>query len=157
MVITEKSDLSAMVGTELGVSEWLRVTQHMIDAFATATGDRQWIHVDSERAAAGPFGTTIAHGFMVLSLLPQFSSQVYEFQGFGARLNYGLDRARFPHPLFVHRRIRDRVTLASATQRATGTLLAFTHEVEADGDSRPVCVAQTLTLLTPGATTGPSN
>jgi acyl dehydratase len=140
--------LEAVVGEELGVSDWLTVGQDMIDAFGHATGDEQWIHMDPERAAAGPFGGTIAHGFLVLSLIPRLANQVYDVTGFSARVNYGLEKARFPQPLRSGERIRDRLSITKVERTGAGTRATFGHTIESEAGGRPVCVAQTVILFT---------
>src|SRR3954470_2305757 len=113
LTISGLDELRAKVGEELGVSEWHEVTQERIDAFAEATGDDQWIHVDPERAAQTPFGGTIAHGLYTLSLAPALTSSLLSFDGFAFALNYGYNRIRFPAPLPVGSRIRLRAALAA--------------------------------------------
>jgi acyl dehydratase len=140
--------LGARVGEELAVSEWLEVDQARIDAFAACTEDFQWIHVDRERAAAGPFGGTIAHGFLTLSLLPKLTSGAWA-QGLGlvAMLNYGLDRVRFLTPVRAGARLRNRLRLVSADAKGQGrTLVAFENTVEIEGEAKPALVAHTLVM-----------
>src|SRR5919202_1835664 len=103
---TSIEELSAAVGEDLGTTEWLEVTQDRVDAFADATGDHQWIHVDVDRARSGPFGGTIAHGYLTLALIAHFGPQLYGLQTPGARLNYGVNKVRFPAPVRVGARIR---------------------------------------------------
>ena len=110
----------AAVGEELGTSEWVEIDQERVDLFADATDDHQWIHVDLERAAAGPFGGTIAHGYLTLSLIPWLGSQVFTLETPGARLNYGLNKVRFPNPVRVGTRVRRHVTSATVTDLPTG-------------------------------------
>src|SRR4029450_1346610 len=116
------SELEALVGEHIADSDWIEVTQERIQLFADATGDHQWIHVDPERAKAGPFGTTIAHGFLTLSLVPSLASQGYRVDGARVGINYGLDKVRFPSPLPVGSRIRGGVELLSADEVAGGGL-----------------------------------
>ncbi|WP_426518171.1 MaoC family dehydratase [Diaminobutyricibacter sp. McL0618] len=137
----------AFIGRELGTSEWITVDQRMIDDFARTTGDEQWIHVDPARAALGPFGTTIAHGYLVLSLIPVLANQVYDVLGFSARVNYGLEKVRFPAPLRSGDRVRDRVSIVSVDETPSGTRVTFAHQLDSDTGGRPVCVAQTLILF----------
>ena len=141
--------LADFVGRELGVSDWLTVDQARIDAFAECTGDRQWIHVDPERAREGPFGTTIAHGFLTLSLLPTLREQIgVAPEGVAQVLNYGADRVRFLTPVKAGARIRVRVTLVSVEPKGPGrTLVKTENTVEIDGEDRPALVADTLALL----------
>ena len=140
--------MQAKVGQELAVSDWLLVDQARIDAFAACTGDRQWIHVDVERAARGPFGATIAHGFLTLSLLPALTSGTWSAGlELEATLNYGLDRVRFLTPVRAGSRVRNRVKLVSAEEKGAGrTLLGFENTVEIEGESKPALVANTLAM-----------
>lgn len=135
------------VGEELGTSDWLNVTQDRVDAFADATGDHQWIHVDVERAAAGPFGGTVAHGYLTLSLIPQFIPQLFTIDAPGARLNYGLNKVRFPNPVLVGSRIRARASLVEVSDVPSGKQLVTRFVVEIEGEQKPACVAETVTLL----------
>ncbi len=142
--------LDDFVGRELGVSDWLTVDQARIDAFAACTGDRQWIHVDPERARReSPFGTTIAHGLLTLSLLPTLREQIGVVpEGVAQVLNYGSDRVRFLTPVKAGARIRARVTLTSAEPKGPGRVLLKTENtVEIEGEDRPALVADTLVLL----------
>jgi acyl dehydratase len=148
LTIDPQSDLSSLVGTSLGVGEWFMIDQARIDAFAAATADDQWLHTDPVRAADGPYGRTIAHGFLVLSLLPALASSVLEITGFTAVVNYGLNRVRFPAPAPVDSRVRDRIKLDAAEAAASGVLLTLTHTVEVQDQDRPACVAQQIRLLT---------
>ena len=141
------ADLAGREGTELGRSPWLSVAQSRIDAFADATDDRQWIHVDPVRAAAGPYGATIAHGYLLLSLLPMLVSQSLRIDGVAARINYGLDKVRFPAPVRMDSRIRVVVTLKSLAPAGGGTQLGLRCVLEIEGHDKPGCVAETLTLL----------
>ncbi|MFI5844290.1 MaoC family dehydratase [Catenuloplanes sp. NPDC051500] len=149
-VFDDPAKLAAAAGEHLGYSDWTTVDQARIDAFATATGDDQWIHVDPARAAAGPFGATIAHGFLTLSLIPALSWQVYRIEGVRMGINYGLDRVRFPAPLVSGSRVRAGVLLLSVTP-AAGDALQIAAEVtlEREGGEKPVCVAQTLSRVYP--------
>lgn len=146
---TSLAEIEAAVGEELGVSDWLEIDQQRIDAFAEATGDFQWIHVDAERAATGPFGATIAHGYLTLSLVPMLGSQVFTFDNPEPKLNYGVNKVRFTRPVTVGSRLRARVRIEEAATVRAGTqvLLGFTLEVEADPEPLTVCVAQTVVLL----------
>jgi acyl dehydratase len=145
--ITGMEELRSAVGEELGVSAWHEVTQAEIDAFAAATGDDQWIHVDVERAAQTPFGSTIAHGLYTLSLGPRFSYDTYTIEGFAYALNYGYGRIRFPAPLPVGSRVRMRATLASAEDVPGGVQVAIAQTFEREGTEKPVCVAEQLVRL----------
>jgi acyl dehydratase len=140
--------LQARSGEEIAVSDWLLIDQALIDAFAAATGDHQWIHVDRERAAAGPFGTTIAHGFLTLSLLPRLNEGAWAGElGLQAMLNYGLDRVRFLTPVRAGARIRNRLRLVSAEPKGDArALIAFENTIEIDGEPKPALVAHTLVM-----------
>ncbi|MCY3562775.1 MAG: MaoC family dehydratase [Acidimicrobiia bacterium] len=143
------ADLKGMVGSEIGVSEWFTVSQDRIDAFADATLDHQFIHTDPARAAAeSPFGVTIAHGFLTLSLLPHLGSGIKLLpEGAKVEINYGTDKVRFLAPVPVNSRIRARVALSEVTERRPGQyLIKRTVTVEIEGADRPALVAETLTL-----------
>jgi acyl dehydratase len=140
-------DVSGSVGEELGASEWLRIDQQRIDDFADATDDHQWIHVDVERAAAGPFGGTVAHGYLTLSLLPLFGTQVFRLETPGAKLNYGLNKVRFPAPVPVGSRIRGHAKVVDVTDMAAGKQVTFGWTIEIEGAPKPACVAETVVLL----------
>jgi acyl dehydratase len=145
---THFEDLLAAVGTEVAVTDWLTITQDRIDRFADATGDHQWIHVDPERAAQGPFGRTIAHGFLTLSLLPRWLGEVVEVSAARMTVNYGTDRVRFPAPVPVGSRLRARVALQSAERLAAATWHVCWHvTVEIEGQTKPACVATLLARL----------
>ena len=148
-ILDDLDALAGMAGEELGLSDWLEIDQERVDRFADATGDHQWIHVDRERAAAGPFGGTIAHGYLTLSLIPFLGSQVFALETPGARLNYGVNKVRFPHPVRVGSRIRSRVTMGEVTELAAGMQLTLRHVVEIEGQDKPACVAETVVLLLP--------
>lgn len=142
-------ELEKAVGTHLGYSDWHTVTQQQIDTFADATGDHQWIHVDAERAAAGPFGATVAHGFLTLSLLPMLAGSVYTVQGLSMGINYGANKVRFPAPVPVGSRVRAGVELVSLTPANAGVQLVSRVTVEIDGSAKPACVAELVALLVP--------
>ena len=146
---TDAASLTAATGQELGTSDWLTVDQQRVDLFAEATGDHQWIHVDVERAAAGPFGGTIAHGYLTLSLLPQFAWSIYTVENVAAGINYGLNRVRFIHPVPVGCRVRSTLRLDSVTEIPGGAQLVVTHTVEAEIDGQPktACVAETISRV----------
>ncbi|MQW75923.1 MaoC family dehydratase [Nocardioides sp. dk4132] len=145
-VFTEIEELADAVGQELGTSDWLEVDQARVDAFADATGDHQWIHVDAERAAAGPFGGTIAHGYLTLSLIPCLGQGVFALDTPGAKLNYGVNKVRFPSPLRVGKRIRLSVTVTALTELPAGHQLTLRQVVEIEGEAKPACVAETVVL-----------
>jgi acyl dehydratase len=129
-------------GDEFGPSSWIDVGQERIDAFAAATGDEQWIHVDRERAAAGPFGGTIAHGYLTLSLLPVMSYEVVPRQGAGMAVNYGLNRVRFPAPVPSGSRVRGTFNVEGVDEADWGFQATMTATVEREGGDKPVCVAE---------------
>jgi acyl dehydratase len=131
-----------LVGTELGPTEWLEVTQERVNAFADATNDPQWIHVDPERAAAGPFGGTIAHGFLTLSLCVPLMADVVRPSGYAMGINYGVNRVRFPAPVPVGSRIRARFRVESLEEVAGGDQAVIHAVVEREGHDKPVCVAE---------------
>jgi len=131
-----------MPGDEFGPSSWIDVTQERIDAFADATGDHQWIHVDPERAAAGPFGTTIAHGYLTLSLIPAMTYEVLPSPEGGMGLNYGLNRVRFPAPVPSGSRVRGTFTVESLEESDWGYQVTMAATVEREGGEKPVCVAE---------------
>lgn len=139
--------LRAAVDEEIGVGSWIEVTQNRIDMFAEATNDRQWIHVDPERAAEGPFAGTIAHGYLTLSLLSAWIMEVSEVTGTTMAVNYGLNRVRWPAPVPVGSRLRGRVTLAEVEDIAGGVQVTWQVSVEREGSDRPVCVAENLNRL----------
>ena len=145
-VLEEPADLLKLVGQRLGTTEWMKVTQEQVDRFAEATGDRQWIHTDQERAAKGPFKGTIAHGYLTLSLASVVISQVLEIREITAALNYGLNKVRFPAPVRVGSQIRAAVTVMSAQQKTSGVESVFTVTYEIDGEDRPACVADVIVL-----------
>ena len=141
------AELRALEGVELGPSDWYQVTQEVVDAFAEATGDRQWIHVDPLRAAASPLGGTIAHGLLTLSLCPKLMNELLSFDGVAHVLNYGYDKVRFPASLRVGTRIRMRATLTGLRVVAGGVQVTVTQIVESEGGEKPVCVAESLARL----------
>jgi acyl dehydratase len=138
------SELRDLIGTELEPTGWLEVTQARIDEFAHATGDSQWIHTDPERAAAGPFGTTIAHGYLTLSLCAPLLSEALAglTTGYGMSINYGTNRVRFPAPVPAGSRIRARVTVASIDEIPGGDQAILVAAIEREGGEKPVCVAE---------------
>ena len=148
-VFSSLDEVAAAVGEELGTSEWLTVDQDRVNRFADATGDHQWIHVDEERAAAGPFGGTIAHGYLTLSLVPMLGTSVFALETPGAKLNYGVNKVRFPNPLRVGSRIRSTISVADVTDLPTGKQLTLQHVIEIEGGSKPACVAESVVLLLP--------
>ncbi len=138
----ERMTIHDLVGQEL-VSEWREIAQERIDAFADATDDHQWIHIDPERAAAGPFGTTIAHGYLTLALLvPLFGEALPPLEGYRLSLNYGLNKVRFPSPVPVGSRIRGRFVVQDIEDVAGGYQARVSATVEREGQEKPVCVAE---------------
>jgi acyl dehydratase len=149
-VFEDPSDLKRAVGRHLGYSEWLEMTQERIDLFAEATGDHQWIHVDPERARQGPFGATIAHGYLSMSLVSHFLPQIVAVKGISMGVNYGADRLRFPAPLPVGSRIRAGAELLEAEPAKDGSIQArIKVTVEVEGKERPCCVVETLSRFYP--------
>lgn len=135
------------VGTHLGHSDWHTVTQEQVNGFADATGDHQWIHVDPERAAAGPFGGTIAHGYLTLSLIPMLMSEISRVEGLTMGVNYGSDKVRFPAPVPVGSRLRAGAELLSLERTSQGARAKVRVTVEREGGDKPVCVAEVLSVL----------
>jgi acyl dehydratase len=148
-VLDDLDELAGLTGELLGTSDWLEIDQDLVDRFADATGDHQWIHVDVERAVDGPFGGTIAHGYLTLSLVPLLGAQVFALETPGAKLNYGVNKVRFPSPVRVGSRIRDHVTMGEVTDLPTGKQLVLRHTIEIEGQDKPACVAETVVLLLP--------
>jgi acyl dehydratase len=140
------SALADLVGVELGPTGWLEVTQQRIDAYARATGDPQWIHTDPARAAEGPFGTTIAHGFLTLALTTPLLDEVLPAEGGLMSLNYGMNRVRFPAPVPSGSRIRGRFRVASVEKTSRGERAVVEATVECDASEKPVCVAELVVL-----------
>ncbi|MFD5179727.1 MaoC family dehydratase [Nocardia sp. NPDC058379] len=141
------ADLEAAVGSHVGYSEWHTITQAQIDAFADATGDHQWIHIDTEKAATGPFGTTIAHGYLTLSLVPLLVAQVYRVEGVRMAVNYGANKLRFPAPVPVDSKVRAGIELVSVAAGAAGHLVTTKIVIETEGGDKPACVVESLTLV----------
>lgn len=148
-VFASPRELLAASGADLGHSQWHEVTQSNIDRFAQATGDHQWIHTDPARAQAGPFGSTIAHGYLTLAMIPMMMWEVSRVDNATMAVNYGLDRVRFPAPAPVGASVRAQVVVGDVTQSERGVLLPLLVTVESDRGGKPVCVAQTLTLYVP--------
>jgi len=144
LTINGIDDLRTLEGDELGVSEWKTIDQAAIDAFAEATGDHQFIHVDPEKAKATPFGGTIAHGLFTLSLGPVFNEEIWTMTGVAFALNYGYEKVRFPAPVPVDSKLRMRATLAEITDVAGGVQIRVTQTFEIDGGEKPVCVAESV-------------
>lgn len=143
------SQLSNYIGEELGLSNWKLIAQDTIDLFAEVSGDHQWIHVDPERAAKGPYRTTVAHGLLALAIAPSLANQVYTVDGVDLVVNYGLNKVRFPSPLPSSTRVRNRVKLISVTDVSQGKQMVVQHTLEREDHDRPVCVADQVRLLIP--------
>lgn len=144
------AELPGCVGQEVAVSDWLTVTQEQINLFAQATGDHQWIHVDVEKAKAGPFGTTIAHGFLTLSLIPRFFESSVRIEQVGMGVNYGLNRVRFTAPVPVGSRLRARMKLLECLPiENSGMQMTWQVTIEREGSERPVCVAESISRRYP--------
>ena len=138
-------ELKALAGADLGVSDWIEVTQDRVNGFADATGDHQWIHTDVERATAGPFGAPIAHGYLTLSLIIPLFSRLLEIKGVRMSINYGLDRVRFPSPVKVGSRIRLAGKVVSVEEVAgNGVQMVLDFTVEVEGSDKPACVARAI-------------
>ena len=140
-------EVSAAVGADLGVSRWIDITQDRINAFADTTEDRQWIHTDPVAAAAGPYGTTVAHGFLSLSLLAAFSEDLLIVEEARTGVNYGLNKVRFPAPVPVDSKVRGRGKLAAVDQIPGGIQVTMVVSVEREGSERPVCVGEFVLRL----------
>ena len=143
-VLNGPDDVRAHLGQHLGHSEWITVEQDRVNLFADATGDHQWIHVDVERAAAGPFGAPIAHGYLTLSLSNFFLPQIVDVQGFSAGVNYGVDKVRFPSPVKVGSRVRAGAELTAVSEVPGGLQTTIVITIEVEGGSKPVCVFESL-------------
>ncbi|MGB5809215.1 MAG: MaoC family dehydratase [Polyangiales bacterium] len=149
MIFETPHDLQASVGKHLGRSDWLTMEQDRVNQFADATNDHQWIHVDVERAKAGPFGAPIAHGYLTLSLVSYFLPQIAEVRGFEFAVNYGTNKVRFPAPVKVGSRIRGSAELISADEAKGGIQAVIRVTVEIEGEERPGCIADTVSLYFP--------
>jgi acyl dehydratase len=146
-VFATPDDLRGAVGEHLGYSDWLLITQAQVTAFADATGDHQWIHVDPERAATGPYGATIAHGYLMLSLLPRLCAEVYRVDGVALAVNYGLNRVRFPAPVPTGSEVRAGLRVVAVNETPGGVGVTCEATVEVRGAPKPSCVAETVTRL----------
>ncbi len=144
---TTSEEIEAAAGQEIGTSDWVEIDQDRVNKFADATGDHQWIHVDVERAKDGPFGGTIAHGYLTLSLVPWLGSQIFTLDTPGAKLNYGVNKVRFPNPLRVGSRVRATVSVGEVTDVKAGKQVTFAYTVEIEGQDKPACVAEAVVLL----------
>jgi len=146
-IFSSIDEVQTAVGTHLGYSDWHTVTQEQVDLFARATGDDQWIHTDPARAAEGPFGTTIAHGFLTLSLIPMLVREVYRLEGVRMAVNYGTEAVRFPSPVPVGSRVRAGVEFLSVVEGSGGHRATARVTVEREGSDKPACVATTIAVL----------
>ena len=143
-VFERLAGLKAELGKEIAVSDWLTITQERINQFAEATGDHQWIHVDAERAKNSPFGATIAHGFLTLSLIPCFSEPSIKIKSIKMGINYGLNKVRFISPVKVNSRVRGRFTLKAFDDIEGGAQVTMTVTIEIEGQDKPACVAESI-------------
>lgn len=141
------AELIEAEGEHLGTGPWFEITQDLINSFAETTDDNQWIHVDPMRAASGPFGATVAHGFLTLSLIPTLGRSTFLIEGTTMSVNYGLERVRFPQPVVVGARVRARTDLKSVRSHPLGLLIAIDFVIDIEGAERPACVASTLRLI----------
>ena len=146
---TGLDDFEKAVSTHLGYSDWHTITQRQVDLFADATGDHQWIHIDPQRAAAGPFGITIAHGYLTVALIPMLVDEIYRVDGLKMGVNYGSDKVRLPSPVPVGSRLRAGAELRELRTTSQGALATVRVTVERDGGDKPACVADTISLLVP--------
>lgn len=145
-VIASLAELKNLIGQEIAVSDWLTITQERVQQFAEATGDHQWIHLDVERSRAeSPYGGTIAHGFLTLSLLPMLMASSLQMSDVKMGVNYGLNKVRFPAPVPVGSRLRARIVLVSVEDIAGGAQLIWQVTIEREGSDKPVCVAESIT------------
>jgi acyl dehydratase len=142
-------ELVAAKGAHLGYSDWRPITQEQVDRFAEATGDHQWIHVDVERAAGGPFGGTVAHGYLTLSMVPTLGQAVFGVEDITMAINYGLERVRFPAPVPVGSRVRAGIEILDVVEAAQGVRTGYRYTIELEGSDKPACVADTLVLYIP--------
>jgi acyl dehydratase len=146
-VFKDVDELAAAKGEHLGTGEWREVTQDAVQLFADATGDYQWIHLDQERAKAGPFGSTIAHGYMTLSLIPVLAKDIYRVENVTMVVNYGLNKVRFPSPVKVGSRVRGSAELIDITDVAGGKQAITRFTIEIEGSDKPACVAETVSRI----------
>ena len=146
-VFKDLDELEAAVGETIGPTEWMPITQQRVDLFAEATGDHQWIHVDRERASRSRFGTTIAHGYLTLALLPVLASQLFFIEHRGAKLNYGVNKVRFPSAIPVPSDIRATVTIAGCEKVPGGRRLTLDYVVDVQGQDKPGMVAQSVVVI----------
>lgn len=142
-------ELRGACGEVLGRGPWMEITQARVDAFAEVTEDRQWIHVDEERSALGPFGGTISHGYLTLALIPRLGADIFRVGGVEMAINYGINKVRFPCPVITGARIRAEAMLVSVTDTRSGVEAVIRYTVEIDRAEKPACVAETVRLLIP--------
>jgi acyl dehydratase len=143
-VVDTLDELTPLIGQDLGASSWVEIDQHRIDTFADATGDHQWIHTDPQRAKDGPFGTTIAHGYLTLSLLIPMWTEILDVREARTKVNYGLGKVRFPAPVPVGSKVRTTATLAAVDEIEGGVQVTVDAVIELDGGAKPACVAQPI-------------
>ena len=143
-VFDRHADLKSQVGQEVAVSDWVTITQERINQFAEATGDHQWIHIDEERAGKSPFGATIAHGFLTLSLIPCFAEPSIKVKSLKMGINYGLNKVRFINPVKVNSRLRGRFTIKAFDDIEGGAQVTMTVTIEIEGQEKPACVAESI-------------
>jgi acyl dehydratase len=148
-VFNNVDELAAAKGEPLGTGEWREVTQEQVQLFADATGDHQWIHLDVERAKAGPFGATIAHGYLTLSLIPVLAKDIYRVENVTMVVNYGLNKVRFPAPVKVGSRVRGSAELIDISDVPGGKQAITRFTVEIEGSDKPACVAETVSRIIP--------
>ena len=148
-IFKHPNELLAAEGKELGISDWIEIDQERINLFADATGDHQWIHVDPEKAKTGPFGTTIAHGYLTLSLVNLFLPQIIDVQGISMGVNYGCDKVRFPSAVKVNSRVRGRGELIKAEEVKGGIQATTRVTVEVEGSDKPACIVDTISRYYP--------
>ncbi|MGC7094849.1 MaoC family dehydratase [Amycolatopsis lurida] len=146
-VFPDVDAFEAAIGEHLGHSDWITITQEQVQQFADATGDHQWIHLDAERAKAGPFGGTIAHGYLTLSLIPKFGQAIYRVENLSMGINYGLNKVRFPQPVRVGAKVRAGAELVEVTDVPGGKQAVVRWTIEIDGEAKPACVAETVARL----------
>ena len=146
-VFSDLAEFVAAKGEQLSYSDWHEVTQAQVNLFADATGDHQWIHVDVAKAAAGPFGGTIAHGYLTLSMIPALGQSIYRVDGLKMGINYGVNKVRFPNPVPVGSRVRAGAELVDISEAAQGTQAVLKFTVEIENQPKPACVAEVVVLL----------
>jgi acyl dehydratase len=146
-VFSGLAEFATTVGGHLGYSEWHTITQEQVQLFADATGDHQWIHLDAQRAAAGPFGSTIAHGYLTLALIPSLGQDIYRVDNLTMGINYGLNKVRFPQPVKVGSKVRAGAELIEVTDVPGGKQVVLRWTIEIDGEGKPACVAETVARL----------